>query len=301
VERQEASPERALACGRDALTVAAQKKRERPKAANRPAVFLEEISELPLPLQLELLRFLEDDRLEPMDSSESSPADIPAAGVPGSLGFAESHSQDGVILLDADGNIAHLNEIAARVIGVEEGEAKEKPFASLASTASAYLQIREELRRVAEGQRPRHLEIEAQIFGRQRAFLFNTMPLFGAKFVSGILLILHDMTGIRAQYQARINLIATLSHELRAPLTSISLAVQLLEEGVIPRRKLIKTMLSEFSRLSHLAQELINLTGGHVFPVDMQRIWGSLVGAEMSRSGRKGKTQKLPTNRPAHR
>ena len=177
--------------------------------------------------------------------------------------------QDGLILIDSEGKVAHINEIGARVIGVAAADTTGQLFETLPSNAPSFLRIREELRSLGKEDRGvRRIEMDLHLGDHDRTFLLNVMPMSESDRVLGILLILQDVTYIRDQDRARANLVATLSHELRTPLTSLGLAAQLLEQeqSTLPadRRKLLGTILSEFSRLTELTDELLDLTRGRV-------------------------------------
>jgi two-component system, NtrC family, sensor histidine kinase KinB len=185
--------------------------------------------------------------------------------------------EDGVVLIDAQGKIAHMNEVAGTVLGISAGAATDRSFDDLPSKAPSYLRIREELQKVVKDERaPREIEADLFLGGRDHTFLLRPMRLTEGKYAFGTLLILQDITYIRDQDRARTNLVATLAHELRTPLTSLGLAAQLLEnEGPVSgheQRQLVKTIVTEFSRLSELIDELLDLSRGRVPSMDMRRI-----------------------------
>jgi two-component system, NtrC family, sensor histidine kinase KinB len=185
--------------------------------------------------------------------------------------------EDGVVLVDAEGKVAHVNDVAASVLGVDVGDTMGKSFEDLPSKAPAYLRIREELRiQAKDSQAVQPIEVELHVQGRDRTFLAKPMRLSEGQYALGTLLILQDVTYIRDQDRARTNLVATLSHELRTPLTSLGLAAQLLDGekpvSLADRKKLIKTILSEFSRLSELIDELLDLSRGRVPSMGMRRV-----------------------------
>ncbi len=185
--------------------------------------------------------------------------------------------EDGVVLVDAENKVAHINEVAAIVLDVEVEATMGKSFEDLPSKAPGYLRIRDELRtRVKNEQAVEPIEVELHVRGRDHTFLVKPMRLSEGQYALGTLLILQDVTFIRDQDRARTNLVATLSHELRTPLTSLGLAAQLLDQekplSIPERKKLIKTVLSEFSRLSELIDELLDLSRGRVPSMGMRRV-----------------------------
>jgi signal transduction histidine kinase len=73
---------------------------------------------------------------------------------------------------------------------------------------------------------------------------------------------LHDMTYLRDKERARTNLIATLSNELRTPLTSLSLAVELLQRKTPDpqQHEIIDTVVEDLARIRDLSDSLLNVT-----------------------------------------
>jgi NtrC-family two-component system sensor histidine kinase KinB len=82
----------------------------------------------------------------------------------------------------------------------------------------------------------------------------------------GTILTLQDITYLRDQDRARTNLVATLSHELKTPLTSIALSAGLLERRKNPAEpeelQLVAAIAEDIGRIRHLADDLLNLAQG---------------------------------------
>ena len=138
--------------------------------------------------------------------------------------------EDGVVLIDADGIVAHINEIASLILGVDPQDALGSPFDDLSSNHPHYLRVRDALRTLQRAGPDGHrTEIDLHVRGREHSYVLKPVPLHHTVGKSlGTLLILQDVTYIRDQDRARTNLVATLSHELRTPLTSLALSAELL-------------------------------------------------------------------------
>ena len=68
--------------------------------------------------------------------------------------------------------------------------------------------------------------------GRDHTYVLKPVPLHHGDDESfGTMLILQDITYLRDKDRARANLVATLSHELKTPLTSLALSAELLDRG----------------------------------------------------------------------
>src|SRR5208282_3755547 len=111
------------------------------------------------------------------------------------------------------GIVAHINEIASLILGVDLQEALGSPFDDLSSNHPHYLRVRDALRTLQragpEGQRT---EIDLHVRGREHSYVLKSVPLHHTAGKSlGSLLILQDVTYLRDQDRARTNLVATLS------------------------------------------------------------------------------------------
>jgi two-component system, NtrC family, sensor histidine kinase KinB len=185
--------------------------------------------------------------------------------------------EDGVVLIDSHGIVAHINEIASLILGIEPGDALGSPFDDLSSNHPHYLRVRDALRSLRKsGPMEQRVEVQLHVRGRDHSYILKPMPLHepeGRTF--GTLLILQDVTYIRDQDRARTNLVATLSHELRTPLTSLALSAELMrreQENLTPKqRELLQAILEECSRMRQLTDNLLNLARGEIPSIAIQR------------------------------
>ena len=177
--------------------------------------------------------------------------------------------EDGIVLIDPKGIVTHINEIAAIILGVERDDALGSPFDDLNSHHPHYLRIRSALHRAAKGpeEDSNRVEVELYVRGRDHSYLLKLVPLRQGQSQSfGTILTLQDITYLRDQDRARANLVATLSHELKTPLTSIALSTGLLERRQstlgAEELKLINAVGEDVDRIRHLADDLLNLAKG---------------------------------------
>lgn len=129
-----------------------------------------------------------------------------------------------------------------------------------------YLRVRAALRNAADAYQGGHsIEVSLHVRGREHNYLLKPVPLRqsddGRSF--GTILILQDVTYLRDKDRARTNLVATLSHELKTPLTSIGLAAELLErnkDDLDPKQQeLVRVVSEETVRIGQLADGLLDL------------------------------------------
>ena len=183
--------------------------------------------------------------------------------------------EDGVVLIDSDGIVAHINEIASLILGVDLQEALGSPFDDLSSNHPHYLRVRDALRALQRSGPDGHrTEIDLHVRGRDHSYVLKPVPLHHTVGKSlGTLLILQDVTYIRDQDRARTNLVATLSHELRTPLTSLALSAELLnrEESNPKASELLQVILEECMRMRQLTDNLLNLARGEIPAIAVQQ------------------------------
>ncbi len=176
--------------------------------------------------------------------------------------------EDGIVLIDPKGIVTHINEIAAIILGVERDDALGSPFDDLNSNHPHYIRIQSALHKAAKGpEDSNRVEVELYVRGRDHSYLLKLVPLRQDQSQSfGTILTLQDITYLRDQDRARANLVATLSHELKTPLTSIALSTGLLERRQstmgAEERKLVNAVGEDVDRIRHLADDLLNLAKG---------------------------------------
>src|SRR5262249_26823559 len=144
---------------------------------------------------------------------------------------------DGLMVLDGEGMILHLNEVACAILGIERAAALGLRYDALGTSHSHYLRLRETIRDLlAHPDRPpQPVELTSFLRGRDHFYLLQHAPLHapGAD-AGGVILVLQDVTHLRDQAARREELMATLSHELRTPLTSLRMACDLLARSQTP-------------------------------------------------------------------
>jgi len=186
--------------------------------------------------------------------------------------------EDGLIVLDPAGMVVHANEVACAILEVERGEIIGQRFDDLASRHPHYLRLRAAVRDFLarperEGDR---VEITLFLRGRDHHFLLRPTPFHtrdGAP--AGLILALQDVTYLRDQEAHREALVATLSHELRTPITSLSMAQELLlRDGAgwnEEQRNLLATVREDVTRLQDVAQRLLDLSRARAMTIALER------------------------------
>jgi PAS domain S-box-containing protein len=144
---------------------------------------------------------------------------------------------DPVLVVDGEGLVEMANPAAQRLLGV----AGKKPEQSAPAVWQPPEPLREPLREAVQNQRPYLPEefdraVTLRLDGQDRSLLPRILPIrdpYG--FTLGAAVLLEDVTRFRLLDQVKSDLVATASHELKTPLTSVRLALHLLlEEAVGP-------------------------------------------------------------------
>jgi PAS domain S-box-containing protein len=144
---------------------------------------------------------------------------------------------DPVLVVDGEGQVEMANPAAQRLLGV----AGKKPDQQAPVVWQPPEPLREPLREAVQNQRPYLPEefdraVTLRLDGQDRSLLPRVLPIrdpYG--FTLGAAVLLEDVTRFRLLDQVKSDLVATASHELKTPLTSVRLALHLLlEEAVGP-------------------------------------------------------------------
>jgi len=168
---------------------------------------------------------------------------------------------DAVIVIDAEGCVEMANPSARGLLGVAPRQAGET--AAVAWTAPEPL--RQPLAEALQGRQDYLPEGFDRVLllgavGRERAFLPRILTIrdpYGNTLGAAVLL--QDVTRLRLLDEVKSNLVATASHELKTPLTSLRLAVHLLlEETVGPLNAKQTELLLDARENSERLLEMVN-------------------------------------------
>jgi len=184
--------------------------------------------------------------------------------------------EDGLIVLDPAGVVVHMNEVASTLLAVDRPSVLGRPFGALATAHSHYLRLRAAIQEFLahperEGDR---VEIVFFLRGRDHHYVLRPTP-FRSRDGSpaGLIVALQDVTHLRDQERRREALVATLSHELRTPITSLGMAVERLEQHPLDpeQRHLLGTLREDVAQLQDLAQRLLDLARSGAMAIALER------------------------------
>jgi signal transduction histidine kinase len=169
---------------------------------------------------------------------------------------------DPVVVVDPAGAVERANPAARRIFGVTPSDAS-IPWAPPPLLKPALAEVL--------GGRPDYLPTgveHAACFrddGQERFFLPRILAIRGADGLLGAAVVLQDVTKFRLVDQLKSDMVSTVSHELKTPLTSLQMAVHLLlEEAVGPvNPKQVELLLAarqDADRLLAMINDLLDLT-----------------------------------------
>ncbi|KKX59867.1 MULTISPECIES: KinB sensor domain-containing domain [Pseudomonas] len=170
---------------------------------------------------------------------------------------------DGLLMIDRQGHLEHLNPVAQRQLGWDTdrlgrglGEALEHP------------ELDEQLQLVLRGgtleRVPDDLNIEVD--GETRLLTYSLTPVIHTQGqILGAVMVLHDVTEQRAFERVRSEFVLRASHELRTPVTGMHMAFGLFRERAhFPQESreadLLDTVNEEMQRLMQLINDLLNFS-----------------------------------------
>src|SRR5262249_46940525 len=143
---------------------------------------------------------------------------------------------DAVLVIDAEGQVEMANPAARRLLGVAPAGASLKLTPQTWHPPEPLRQPLGEALRGRQDYLPQRFDkvIFVGSTGRERAVLPRILTIRDPSGSTlGAPVLLQDVTRLRLLDQVKSNLVATASHELKTPLTSIRLAVHLLLEETV--------------------------------------------------------------------
>ena len=184
---------------------------------------------------------------------------------------------DPVLLLDANGQLQGANTAAAEVLAIDPERSSGDPWAGADPGVRAVV---DRLRGHVLGGKgayvPRGFEEALRVGnapGGERIFLPRATPIYGENgAVAGAALVFQDATRLFRFDELKNNLVATVAHEFRTPLTSLRMALHLCTEQVAgplteKQADLLFAAREDCERLQVIVDDLLNLSrieSGHI-------------------------------------
>jgi two-component system, NtrC family, sensor histidine kinase KinB len=186
--------------------------------------------------------------------------------------------EDGLIVLDPAGVVVHINDLACAILEVERTAVLGHDFEGLATRHPHYLRLRAAVREFLAHPEREEKRVEITLFlrGRDHHFVVRPTPFRAPQGAhAGLILALQDVTYLRDQEGRREALVATLSHELRTPITSLSMALELLrrdgQSATEEQVNLLEAAQEDVARLQDVAQRLLDLSRARAMTIALDR------------------------------
>jgi PAS domain S-box-containing protein len=193
-----------------------------------------------------------------------------------------NNMNDAVIGFDEKRNILFVNEVAENLLTLKKNEVVGKYAPDLALKNDL-------LRNLLNKHEPSDLKIYAN--NKESYFTKNYTEVKNNEAIIGEVIVLHNVTPFKELDSAKTNFLATVSHEMKTPVSAIKFSVQLLKNekgGGLneDQKKLVEGMGDDIERLLKIIGELLNMTqieAGNIqlaiSPVAPEKIVNLAVGA----------------------
>ncbi len=166
---------------------------------------------------------------------------------------ATEYMNEGILLLSESGSILSINKAATKLLGISR-----YCIGKDLLLFNNSFEIQELLRIAGAGSRA-----EKVITIAERNYQFNASPIIYDNKVSGIALIIFDITEKEKAEETRREFTANVSHELKTPLQNISGSAELLSKGLVKTEDIpefAEQIFDESKRMITLVEDIIKLS-----------------------------------------
>jgi len=176
---------------------------------------------------------------------------------------------DPVIIFGTKGELQNTNLAAQSLLGLSAGEGQKEPLKALAIAVSSVIErMRSHVLSGKGAFHPRGFEDAVQLptLLGDRQFLPRATPVYETQgVIIGATVILQDVTRLRRLEELKNDVVATVAHEFRTPLTSLRMAVHLCTEQVVgplteKQAELLGTAREDCDRLQTMVDDLLDLS-----------------------------------------
>ena len=172
-----------------------------------------------------------------------------------------THMTDGVIATDRRGKVITINEMALSLLDTTSEQAIGQSILTLLDLEEEYT-----LRKLLETPDEILIDRSKSELEEDRMTLRSDFAMIRREsgFISGLVVVLHDVTEQEKTAEERRQFVSNVSHELRTPLTSVRSYLEALEEGVWKDENVapqfIHVTLGETDRMIRMINDLLYLS-----------------------------------------
>ena len=187
---------------------------------------------------------------------------------------------DPVLMLDAAGNLQGTNAAARTILGIDPEESGSSSFEKVDPGVRSLLdRVRAHVVGGRGAYSPKGFEEALRVPSQdgERIYVPRATPIYGENgSVAGAAVVLQDITRLFRFDELKNNLVATVAHEFRTPLTSLRMAIHLCtEEAVGPlttkQADLMFAAREDCERLQTIVDDLLNLSRLESGGIDLQK------------------------------
>ena len=169
-----------------------------------------------------------------------------------------SYMSDGVIATDRIGRIIMVNDMAQKQLGLKDHEQEQYFLLDVLELQDKY-SLRELLSQTPE------IVLEKVNENQELLTLRANFATIRSEsgLISGLVVVLHDMTEQAKEERERRLFVSNVSHELRTPLTSVKSYLEALDEGALTESvapSFVKVSLDETNRMMRMITDLLSLS-----------------------------------------
>lgn len=167
-----------------------------------------------------------------------------------------NNMRDAIIGFDEKKQVLFLNSVAESLIGLREKDVVGKYAPDLA--------LRNDLMRTLLQDEPR-AELEIFADGKKSYFVNERIEVKNEEVRIGEVIVLRNITPFHELDEAKTNFIATVSHELKTPISSIKMSARLLDDARVgsmnkEQQELLQSIRDDADRLLKITSELLNMS-----------------------------------------
>lgn len=178
---------------------------------------------------------------------------------------------DGLVVVRPDLVVDGMNPAAGAALGLDPRAAVGRPLGDVVADARLLDAVAgalagDERPAAPGGPTPDGAFVDATVGGAVRSYQFAASPVRTPDgSLVGVILVLRDVTGLRELDRLKSEFVATASHELKTPLTSMGMSLGLLQERVaekltVRENELLDAAAEDVGRLTALVHDLLDLS-----------------------------------------
>jgi signal transduction histidine kinase len=181
---------------------------------------------------------------------------------------------EAAFVLDEAETVIHLNQAAAEILAVERDQIVGQPFSDdLYHRYNSCARVRLALKE--SGSFPagrRQIELFLNVKGCDRPYILKSACLRRSDGSScGTLVVLREASELLRKTESKGDTVLAVAQELNTPLTSVSLAVGLLQRTGERQNELIREIVEDVDRLNHASADFLNIVRARNRPIGFRQ------------------------------